>query len=260
MNASSAETPNRIYRGQVMHRRLMDTPYRFEYAVFSVMLDIDRLTETAKESTLFSYNRPNLFAFYDRDHGPGDGAPLRPWVEAHLARCGIRLDGGQIRLFCFPRMLGYAFNPLSVWYCHHRDGSLRAVLCEVSNTFGERHGYLLHEQGQPLQWPVRGTRTKCFHVSPFLPMRLRYHFRLTEPCEDISIAIRCLDGERLSMAAVQIGSAEPFTDLNLLRNLLRMPLMTFKVMFMIHWQALKLFLRRTPFHTKPAAPTEEVTP
>lgn len=250
---------NRIYRGRVMHRRLTDTPYRFEYAVFSVLFDIDRLTGSSVNSRLFSYNRPNLFSFYDRDHGPGDGTPLRPWIEAHLQRCGIQLDGGRIQLLCFPRVLGYAFNPLSVWYCYHRDGQLRAVLCEVSNTFGERHGYLLHEQGQPMAWPVRAARAKCFHVSPFLPMRLRYRFRLTEPGDDFSVAIRCLEGETLNMAAVQVGTAQPFTDANLLRNLLRMPLMTFKVMLMIHWQALKLFLRKTPLHRKPAAPTEEVT-
>ena len=259
MNTNDTAMANRIYRGQVMHRRHTDTAYRFEYAVFSLLLDIDGLAETAEGTALFSHNRPNLFAFYDRDHGPGDGAPLRPWVEAHLARCGIRLEGGRIQLFCFPRVLGYVFNPLSVWYCHHHDGSLRAVLCEVSNTFGERHGYLLHDQGQPMTWPVRGTRSKCFHVSPFLPMNLRYHFRLSEPAADISIAIRCQEGNKLCMAAVQIGNAEAFTDVNLLRNLLRMPLMTFKVMLMIHWQALKLFLRKTPFHTKPATPTEEVT-
>lgn len=258
MNPASAHA-HRIYRGQVMHRRLGDTPYRFEYAVFSLLLDIDRLADTAGRSRIFGYNRPGLLGFYDRDHGPGDGTPLRPWIEAHLARCGIDLDGGCIQLLCFPRVFGYVFNPLSLWYCHHCDGTLRAVLCEVSNTFGERHGYLLHAHGAPMRWPVRDSRTKCFHVSPFLPPRLRYQFRLTAPDAELSIAIRCMQGDSLRMAAVQIGTAEAFTDLNLLRNLVRMPFMTFKVMLMIHWQALKLFLRRTPFHSKPAAPTEEVT-
>lgn len=251
---------NRLYRGRVMHRRFTDSPYRFEYAVFSVLLDIDRLDETAAGLRLFGYNRPNLLAFYDRDHGPGDGTPLRPWVEAHLRRCGIELDGGRIQLLCFPRVFGYVFNPLSVWYCRHRDGSLRAVLCEVSNTFGERHGYLLHEQNAPMHWPVQASRAKCFHVSPFLPPRLHYRFRLTEPAADLSIGIRCLSGSTPRMTAVQIATAEPLTDANLIANLLRMPLMTFKVMLMIHWQALKLLLRKTPFHSKPAAPTEEVTP
>lgn len=259
MNPGPLDAANRIYRGHVMHRRLSDTPYRFDYAVFSVLLDIDRVTDTAEQNRLFGYNRPNLFAFYDRDHGPGDDSPLRPWIEAHLQHCGVQLDGGRIQLLCFPRLFGYVFNPLSIWYCYHRDGSLRAVLCEVSNTFGERHGYLLHEHGEPMQWPVRATQSKCFHVSPFLPMKLRYQFRLTAPAEDFSVAIRCLDGDTLNMAAVQIGHAQRFTDLNLLSNLLRMPLMTFKVMLMIHWQALKLFFRKTPLYTKPAAPTEEVT-
>lgn len=260
MTSSTCTVPNRIYRGYVMHRRYADRPYRFRYAVFSVLLDIDRLDDTARTRHLFSYNRPNLFAFYDRDHGPGDGSALRPWVETHLARHGIDLDGGQIQLLCFPRVLGYVFNPLSIWYCRHRDGSLRAVLCEVSNTFGERHGYLLHEQGAALSWPVRDSRVKCFHVSPFLPMHLSYHFRLKEPDETLGIAIRCTEGDSLRMAAVQTGASQPFSDAELFRNFIRTPLLTFKIMAMIHWQALKLFLRRTPFHIKPAAPTEELTP
>ena len=259
MSGYGALGDNCIYRGRVMHRRINDRPYRFEYAVFSLMLDIDCLHATAGRSRLFAYNRPGLLAFYDSDHGPGDGSPLRPWIETHLHRCGIELDGGSIRLLCFPRLLGYAFNPLSIWYCWHRDGSLRAVLCEVSNTFGERHGYLLHEHGEPLHWPVRASRAKCFHVSPFLPMRLRYQFRLTEPGDAVSIVIRCLEGPALRMAAVQTGGVQAFSDLNLLSNLLRMPFMTFKVMLMIHWQALKLYLRNTPLYTKPAAPTEEIT-
>jgi len=259
MNGYGAHVENCIYRGRVMHRRVTERPYRFEYSVFSLLLDIDSLHETAGRSRLFAYNRAGLLAFYDSDHGPGDGSPLRPWIETHLRRCGIELDGGRIQLLCFPRLLGYAFNPLSIWYCWHRDGSLRAVLCEVSNTFGERHGYLLHEHGVPLRWPVRATRAKCFHVSPFLPMRLSYQFRLTRPDHALSIAIRCLDGGALRMAAVQTGSVQAFSDRNLLRNLLRMPLMTFKVMLMIHWQALKLYLRKTPLYTKPAAPTEEIT-
>lgn len=259
MNTVDTIHSNRIYSGHVMHRRVKDSVYRFEYAVFSLLLDIDCLAATARNNRLFAYNRPGLLAFYDRDHGPGDGTALRPWIEAHLRRCDIDLKGGRIQLLCFPRLLGYAFNPLSIWYCYHRDGSLRAVLCEVCNTFGERHGYLLHEQGSVMQWPVRATRAKCFHVSPFLPLRMTYRFRLTEPAEGISVAIRCLEAGSPTMAAVQVGTAQPFTDTYLLRNLLRMPLMTFKIMFMIHWQALKLFLHRTPFYSKPAIPTEEIT-
>jgi DUF1365 family protein len=248
-----------IYSGNVMHRRVAPLGYRFSYPVFSLLLDIDQVQALSGNSWLFSYNRFNLFAFHDRDHGSGDGAPLRPWLERHLRKQAIDLDGGRISLLCFPRLLGYAFNPLSIWYCWHRNGDLRAVLCEVRNTFGERHGYLLHDHGRALSWPVRATRKKCFHVSPFLPMELDYRFRLSEPGKELGIAIHCLEKGTLRMAAAQVAAARSFCDLNLLRTFLRLPLMTFKVIAMIHWQALKLFLRGAPLFHKPEPPAKEIT-
>lgn len=257
---SRVQDSARIYTGSVMHRRVAPLHYRFSYPVFSLLLDIDRLDRLASRSRLFSHNRFNLFAFHDRDHGPRDGSPLRPWLDDLLRAQDIELDGGPVRLLSFPRLLGYVFNPLSVWYCWHRDGELRAVLCEVSNTFGERHGYLLHAAGGALGWPVRATRAKCFHVSPFLPMGLEYRFRLSQPGARLGIAIHCLQGGTLKLAAVQTARARPFSDLNLLRSFLRMPLLTFKVIVMIHWQALKLWLRGAPLFHKPAPPSKEVTP
>ncbi len=248
-----------IYSGNVMHRRVAPLHYRFSYPVFSLLLDIDQVHALSVRSRLFSHNRFNLFAFHDRDHGPGDGTPLRPWLESHLRKHAIDLEGGRISLLCFPRLLGYAFNPLSIWYCWHRDGRLRAVLCEVRNTFGERHGYLLHDHGRALSWPVRATRGKCFHVSPFLPMGLDYRFRLSRPGKKLGIAIHCLEEGALRMAAAQVATARPFGDLNLLRTFLRLPLMTFKIVAMIHWQALKLFLRGAPLFHKPEPPAKEIT-
>jgi DUF1365 family protein len=251
---------NRVYHGSVMHRRLGTRPYRFAYPVFSFLLDIDRLDETAARCRLFSHNGANLFALHDRDHGARDGTPLRPWVERHLAAHGIHLEGGRIQLLCFPRLLGFTFNPLSVWYCWHRDGGLRAVLCEVHNTFGESHSYLLHDRGQALPDAVRAGQHKCFHVSPFLPMDLHYRFRLSPPGARLSLAIRCYRKGDLTMAAAQSGHALPFDDASLLRTFARTPLMTFKVVAMIHWQALKLVLRRARLFKKPAPPAQEVTP
>jgi hypothetical protein len=249
-----------LYTGRVMHRRVAPREYRFDYPVFSLLLDIDRLDGLARQHRLFSHNRFNLFALHDRDHGPRDGRPLRPWLEQQLRRQGIDLAGGPVRLLCFPRLLGYAFNPLSLWYCWHREGDLRAVLCEVRNTFGERHGYLLHAGGGALDWPVRAGQAKCFHVSPFLPMALDYRFRLSEPGAQLGIAIRCLEDGALKLAAAQVATAQPFSDRNLLRLFLRMPLMTLKVTAMIHWQALKLWLRGAPVFRKPAPPVKEITP
>jgi DUF1365 family protein len=251
---------SRVYHGRVMHRRLGPLAYRFDYPVFSFLLDIDRLDDSAARCRLFSHNRPNLFAFHDRDHGARDGSPLRPWVERHLATQGIDLDGGQIQLLCFPRLLGFTFNPLSIWYCRYRSGELAAVLCEVHNTFGESHSYLLHDGGRALHGPVRAGQHKCFHVSPFLPMDLHYRFRLSPPEARLSLAIRCFRDGAQAMTATQTGSALPFSDAVLLRTLARTPLMTFKVVTMIHWQALKLFLRRARLFRKPEPPAQEVTP
>jgi len=156
-------------------------------------------------------------------------------------------------------VLGYTFNPLAIWYCRHRDGSLRAVLLEVSNTFGERHGYLLHDNGAPLAWPVRQARAKCFHVSPFVGMQAEYRFRLSEPGGRLEIGIRELQDDRLMLVAAQVGRAEPFTSASLLRALLAVPFLTLKIMAMIHWQALKIWLRGATFFPKPTPPREEVS-
>lgn len=249
----------RVYFGEVMHRRLFPVSYRFLYRVFSLLIDIDRLGDLDKASRLFSHNRFNLISFHDRDHGPRDGSSLRAWIDRVLDRFGIDLQGGRVELLCFPRIMGYGFNPLSIWYCRDGDGRLRALLCEVKNTFGEQHGYLLHEHGQPMTWPVRQSRAKCFHVSPFIGMGADYHFRISEPAETLQITIREYENDRLMLAAAQVGEARPFSTPTLARALLGLPLMTVKVMLMIHWQALKIWLKGAPFFRKPTPPPQEVS-
>lgn len=248
-----------LYVCDVMHRRQYPVSYRFVYRVFSLLLDIDQVDPTARSLRLLSYNRPGLCAFYDRDHGPRDGSPLRPWVEAQLSTHGIDLAGGQIQLLCMPRLLGYVFNPLSIYYCRHRDGALRAIICEVKNTFGEQGCYILHHAGNPLAWPVRSTASKNFHVSPFIGMKVQYHFRISEPTEHLDLLIRAYQEGALMMTAAQTGKGAPLTERALLQALIKMPLMTFKVIAMIHWQALKLWLRGAPFYHKANPPFEETT-
>ncbi len=249
----------KIYFTQVMHRRLFPVRYRFAYRVFSLLLDIDRIEQDAKRLKLLSHNRFNLFSFMDKDHGPRDGSPLRPWVEQALRHHGISLNGGRIMLLCFPRVLGYGFNPLSIYYCYDANETLRAVLCEVKNTFGEQHGYLLHGGGKTLDWPVRDSARKCFHVSPFISMDAEYHFRLSEPAEHLSIGIREYQQGRLMLVAAQTGTGEALSDAGLSRAFLRYPLMTAKIIIMIHWQALKIWLKGGRFHRQPAAPAQEIT-
>ena len=250
-------TGHRIYFTRVMHSRLVPVQYRFSYRVFSLLLDLDERTGTRLR--FFSLNKFNLLSFFERDHGPRDGSPLRPWIEGMLRGKGIDIEGGKVHLLCFPRVLGYGFNPLSLWYCHHRDGSLRAVLAEVNNTFGEHHFYLLSNDAAPMSWPVTHSVQKVFHVSPLMGMKASYDFRLAEPTDQLSVLIRQYQDGRLTLIASQQGEGFALSDRRLLAALFRIPFMTFKVMAAIHWQALKIWLRGASYFPKPPPPAQKVT-
>ncbi|MBK1672211.1 hypothetical protein CKO35_02625 [Ectothiorhodospira shaposhnikovii] len=243
--------PHRLYRTRVMHRRLFPVEYRFIHRVFSLLVDVDRLDELDQSLRLLSVNRFNLLNLNVRDHGPRDGSPWRPWVDTCLGRAGIDLEGGQVQLLCFPRVLGYTFNPLSLWYCRHRDGSLRAIICEVSNTLGDCHHYLLHADGTPMTWPVRASQEKLFYVSPFIEMDARYQFRLSEPDETLNVLIHEYQDSRLMLSAAQTGHARPLNDTELLRATVAVPFMTLKVIAAIHWHALKIWWKGGQYYSKP---------
>ncbi len=248
-----------LYVGTVTHQRPAAPRYRFRYRLFHLAVDIDRIEQDLRHLQLLSHNRFNLFSLHDADHGPRDGSPLRPWIDAVLGDCGIDLQGGRVRLLCMPRMLGLGFNPLSLWYCHHADGSLRAVLCEVRNTFGENHGYLLHDGGAAMCSPVRSTAAKCFHVSPFLPLRGSYGFRLALPGARLALAIRYVVDGRTVLEAAQYARRLPLLDRHLSWLALTRPLQPLKVIAAIHWQALKLWLRGARVHRKPDPQRPRIT-
>lgn len=245
----------RLYQATVTHARPGPPAYRFHYRVFSFLLDLDGLAQLDRRLKWFSYNRRNLVSFYDADHGPRDGTPCRQWLDSLLRDAEVDLAGGSIRVLCFPRVLGYVFNPLSVWYAYHADGSLRAVVCEVSNTFGEFHWYLLkNDDGRPLDPTDPPSKQKAFHVSPFFSVEGEYRFRFRMPDERVGVEIDYLiDGLPVLYATLH-GRAQALTDRAILLRLLGMPLMTLKVTAMIYWQALKLWLRGASFHPKPATP------
>jgi uncharacterized protein len=249
-----------IYRGEVMHRRLIPMRHRFVYRVFSMLLDLDEIPALGRRFKLFSHNRWNLFGFCDKDHGSRDGEPVRQWIDAHLRRAGFDPEGFKVFIHCFPRVLGYVFNPLTIYFCYDGDNQPRAILYEVKNTFGEQHGYLIpvgadRQGGQPI---VQGC-DKAFHVSPFIDMAARYRFRLKEPGEKLSILIRqsLRDGETL--LATHTARREALSDGALLRILATYPLMTAKVMIAIHWEALKLWTKGARYHSRPAPPLDEVS-
>jgi DUF1365 family protein len=227
-----------LYRGEVMHRRLRPFGHRFVYRVFSLLVDIDRLPKLGLR--LLSHNRFNLFALHDRDHGPRDGSPLRPWVERELRAAGIALEGGRIFLHCFPRLLGYVFNPISIYWCYGAEGRLRAVLCEVKNTLGEQCTYVL-PAGKP--GPLRATRAKTMYVSPFIAMDARYRFRLDDPEACLKLVIAESDRDGPLLLATHTAQRRALSDRTLLGAFLAFPFLTAKVIVAIHWQALRLWLK-----------------
>ena len=231
-----------IYEGSVVHERLRPKRHRLRYAVFSFLVDLDELPDLDRRSRLFGYNRVAPLAFYDRDHGPASGEALRPWVEDHLRAADLTVDGGPIRLLCYPRIFGYVFNPLSVYFCYLRDGCLTAILYEVCNTFKERHTYVIpvDDVSRPV---IRQSCDKQLYVSPFIGMDCDYHFRIVPPDENINIVIRQEDSDGLLLAASFQGKRAEVTERSLARLLIQFPLLTVKIVAGIHWEAIRLWLK-----------------
>lgn len=247
-----------LYDGRVMHRRLIPFGHRFSYRVVSLWLDIDRIAEATAACRLLGHRRFAPFGFDERDHGPRDGSPLRPWVERQLAARGIDLAGGEIRLLCFPRVLGYVFNPLSIFFCWHADGRLVALIHQVHNTFDQQHCYVLPvDPRRPSGAPVLQQCEKQLYVSPFIGPDATYRFRIKEPDERLSVLIRQSVPEGELLLATLTGDRRPLTDWQLARAFFAHPLMSFKVIGAIHWEALKLWRKGATFHRRPRPPTVE---
>ena len=244
-----------LYEGWVMHRRLSPRHHRFKYRVFAMLLELDELASLDRKLALFKYNRWGLFSFQDRDHG--DGRPLRAWLDDILAQNGIEA-GGARRVLCYPRILGFVFNPISVWFCDDADGRLKAIVYEVHNTYEERHAYVL-PVGADTEL-VRHGCAKNFYVSPFLSRDCRYDFRIRPPDDDVAIVIQEEEAGAPILNASFSGARRALSDGMLARMLLRYPLMTLKVVAAIHFEAVRLMLkgiRRHPHQPKTAyAPTE----
>ena len=249
-----------LYKGLVLHRRFGKVEHKLRYAMTMALLDLDELDALDRRLRLFSRNRFNLFAFHDRDHLPKDapaGTTLRGAVEAELTTAGLDLGGGAIRLLSLPRILGHAFNPLSVYFCHHADGRLGAMLYEVNNTFGQRHSYLIPVD--EAAGVVAQSCDKAFYVSPFLDMDLRYDFRIAPPGERLSVAVDGSRGGARVIAASFAGERRALTDTALLRTFLGHPLLSLSVVAGIHWEALKLWRKGVELRARPAPPAHPVS-
>lgn len=247
-----------IYRVRIAHRRLRPKRHDLKYGAFYVLLDLDELDDLQRRLKFFSVNRFNIFSFCDRDHGPGEDAPLRPWIETNLRRAGVESDVDSIHVLCLPRIFGYAFNPLTVYFCYSRDESLAAILYEVSNTFGERHTYMFRvdESGRGL---YQHDCEKRFYVSPFMNVEGRYHFRVKVPGDKLYLHIHQTDTAGPILDAWVRGKHHPFSDRNLLSSLARNPLLMLKVLAGIHWEAVKLWAKGIAVTERPPAPADAVT-
>lgn len=247
-----------IYRGTVAHRRLRPKQHALKYRAFWMLFDLEELPSLGRSLKLFSYNRFNLFGFYDRDHGDSSDAPLRGWVEGHLNNAGIATDGGAIQLLCMPRLLGYVFNPISIYFCYRRDGSPNAIIYEVNNTFGQRHSYLIAvEPGAGRT--ITQTCPKLLYVSPFNDMDMSYHFKVQPPEGSVAVAVDVHDPAGLIITTALSGKRHALSDGAIAGTFLRHPLLSLKVIAGIHWEALQLWLKGMKITQRPPCPEQPVS-
>ena len=252
-NGPPPEAAGALYIGEVMHQRLRPFGHRLAYRVFSLLVDLDRLDELDRKSPLFTVDAANLVAFRQSDH-VSEGS-VRAHADRLLAQAGLDRPAARILLLCYPRIFGYVFNPISVYFAYDDAGSLVALIYAVRNTFGEKHSYVARiEPGDVSDAGVRQTRRKLFHVSPFVGMDARYHFHVLPPGETVRLRINETEAGEPLLAASFGGSVAQLNSAALTACLLKIPLMTWKITAGIHWEALKLWLKGARFHRSPPAP------
>ena len=236
-----------IYNGTVIHKRFKPKIHFFKYKVFSLLIDLSDLNYLNKKISFFSYNGFNLISFFDKDHGDRDGSSLIDWVKKNLTENNINSENIRIKLLCYPRIFGYVFNPLSVFFVYDYNENLISVLYEVKNTFGEQHTYVFKAENNNL---LQHNCSKKFHVSPFIEMNCNYFFRILRPSEKISVVIDQYQFNEKILFASQDGKRVDFNSKELLKSYLKHPLMTFKIISAIHFEAFKLWIKGIKFIKK----------
>ena len=236
-----------IYNGTVIHKRFKPKLHFFKYKVFSLLIDLTELNILDKNISFFSYNKFNLISFFDKDHGERDGTSLVEWVRKNLKDNKIDHENIKIKLLCYPRILGYVFNPLSIFYIYNKKEELISILYEVKNTFGEQHTYIFKVENDNL---LQHNCEKKFHVSPFIEMNCNYFFRILKPAQKISVIIDQYQLNEKILYASQDGTRADFTSSELIKSYLKHPLMTFKIISAIHFEAFKLWTKGIKFVRK----------
>ena len=245
-----------IYTGNVSHRRFKPIKHYFSYRTFSILFSLDELESLEKKISLFSYNKFNLFSFYNKDHGDRSGENLSDWVKKNLKQNDLNFNISKIKLLCFPRIFGYVFNPLSIFYCYD-NVNLKVILYEVKNTFNEQHTYIFPvDQNSKI---ISQHCNKKFYVSPFIEMETYYNFRLTEPNDRLKVYIKQTDKVDKVLIACQTGKRRTMSTQQLLINFLFHPMMTFKILFAIHFEALRLWKKGATFKKREVKNKNRVT-
>ena len=232
---------SKIYTGKVIHKRFKPKEHYFKYNVFSLLIDLNELEEINKYIKFFSHNKFNIISFYDKDHGDRDGSSIKLWVKKNLRNIGILTEDISIKLLCYPRIFGYVFNPLSTYFIYNKHSELISIFYEVKNTFGEQHTYIFKAQDEKT---VQNKCKKKFYVSPFIEMDCEYHFKTLNPREQLSVVINQNDKDGKLLFASQDGISKDFNNKNLILSYLTHPLMTFKIIGAIHYEAFKLWAKR----------------
>jgi len=230
-----------IYNGTVIHKRFKPKIHFFKYKVFSLLIDLSELDNLDKKTSFFSYNKFNLMSFFDKDHGDRDGSSLINWVKKNLKQNSVNCENIKIKLLCYPRIFGYVFNPLSVFYVYDNNKNLVSILYEVKNTFGEQHTYVFKIDIKNNQ--IFNNCKKKFYVSPFMDLESKYFFKVLIPNERLSVIIDQRDKEGKLLFASQDGERVKLSSKNLLISYLKHPLMTLKIISAIHYEALKLWIK-----------------
>ena len=226
-----------IYNGFVNHTRFKPVKHFLKYNTFSLFVDLDEIEKLSKNNIIFSFNKFNIFSFYNKDHGDRDGLCLKKWAINSLKKFQIEKNINKIKLLCYPRIFGYVFNPLSIFYCYEND-SLKAIMYEVKNTFNEQHTYVFKVKSNN---EIYQTCKKKFYVSPFMDMETFYNFKLLNPNDKLSVFIKQTDADGTILTATQTGDKKELSFKQLAINFLKYPLMTIKIISSIHYEALLLW-------------------